>query len=97
MRSAWANASTVSEKAKLDNQLSESLKTIMAISESYPDLKANQNFMDLQNNLYVLSLTIFDEYNYQRAERYLSYMYLINSKYHFIENACLFKKAMHDE
>ncbi len=51
IRSSWANAKTVSEKAELDNQLSNTLKTIMAVSESYPDLKANQNFLDLQASL----------------------------------------------
>ncbi len=51
LRSAWANATTVDEKAKLDNELSNSLKTIMAVAEAYPDLKANQNFSSLQNEL----------------------------------------------
>ena len=51
LRTAWANASTVSEKAELDNELSEALKTIMAVSENYPDLKANQNFSELQEEL----------------------------------------------
>lgn len=51
LRSSWANANTIEEKANLDNQLSGALKTIMAVSENYPDLKANQNFADLQNNL----------------------------------------------
>ena len=51
MRSSWANAKTVAEKSNLDNQLSESLKTIMAVAENYPDLKANQNFSELQTEL----------------------------------------------
>lgn len=51
LRSSWANATSVEEKADLDNQLSSTLKTIMAVSENYPDLKANQNFADLQNTL----------------------------------------------
>ena len=51
LRSSWSNASSVAEKAELDNQLSGALKTIMAVSENYPDLKANQNFLDLQEEL----------------------------------------------
>lgn len=51
LRTSWANANTVEEKANLNDQLSNTLKTIMAVSESYPDLKANQNFMDLQEEL----------------------------------------------
>ena len=51
LRTSWANATSSSEKVELDNQLSGALKTIMAVSENYPDLKANQNFADLQANL----------------------------------------------
>ena len=51
LRSSWANATNVEEKANLDNELSGVLKTIMAVSENYPDLKANTNFTELQNSL----------------------------------------------
>ena len=51
LRSSWAKATTVSEKAELDGELSNVLKTIMAISENYPDLKASQNFTELQQEL----------------------------------------------
>lgn len=51
LRTSWANANSVSEKASIDNQLSDALKTIMAVSEGYPDLKANQNFADLSEEL----------------------------------------------
>ena len=51
LRSSWANAKSVSEKAQIDNELSGTLKTIMAVSENYPDLKANQNFSELQEEL----------------------------------------------
>jgi len=51
LRASWATAGTVSEKAEINNQLSDTLKTIMAISENYPDLKANQNFLELQEEL----------------------------------------------
>ena len=51
LRTSWAKAGTVAEKAELDNQLSGALKTIMAVSENYPDLKANQNFSELQQEL----------------------------------------------
>jgi len=51
LRTAWAKAETIGEKVDLDNQLSGALKTIMAVSEAYPDLKANQNFSELQEEL----------------------------------------------
>ena len=51
LRTSWAGAKTNSEKVEIDNQLSGALKTIMAVSENYPDLKANQNFSELQESL----------------------------------------------
>ncbi|MBL7022266.1 LemA family protein [Patescibacteria group bacterium] len=38
-------------KAEAENALSETLKSIFALSENYPDLKANQNFLQLQDEL----------------------------------------------
>lgn len=51
LRTAWASANTVAEKADLSNQLTDALKTIMAVSENYPDLKANTTFAQLQEEL----------------------------------------------
>jgi LemA protein len=50
-RTMAMNASTVKEKESADNMLSGALKSLFAVSENYPDLKANQNFMQLQNTL----------------------------------------------
>ena len=51
LRNSWASATTVSEKAALDDELTGALKTIMAVSENYPDLKANQSFSEMQEEL----------------------------------------------
>lgn len=51
LRTSWANATTVKDKADLDGELSSALKTIMAVSENYPELKSNQNFMQLSEEL----------------------------------------------
>ena len=51
LRTSWANTESVVQKASIDNELSTALKTIMAVSESYPDLKANQNFSELSEEL----------------------------------------------
>lgn len=51
LRTSWAGAKSVKEKADLDNQLTASLKTIMAVAENYPELKASQNFSELQEEL----------------------------------------------
>lgn len=51
LRSSWSETQNIHEKASLDNQLSDTLKTIMAVAENYPDLKANQNFSELSEEL----------------------------------------------
>lgn len=50
-RSAAMGAQTPGEHAAAENMLSGTLKSLFAISEAYPDLKANQNFLDLQHEL----------------------------------------------
>ena len=50
-RSAWQNARTVEEHAQADNLITGALKSLFAIAEAYPDLKANQNFLALQQEL----------------------------------------------
>lgn len=45
------NATTVEETSAADNQLTSALKTLFAVAENYPDLKANSNFQQLQSDL----------------------------------------------
>lgn len=50
-RNSAMGAQTVEEHAKAENMLTGALKSIFALSEAYPDLKANQNFLELQREL----------------------------------------------
>jgi LemA protein len=50
-RSRAMQAGTKAEKGEAENMLSGTLKSLFAISEAYPDLKANTNFIQLQNEL----------------------------------------------
>lgn len=50
-RAASIANGSVEEKAEASNMLSGALKTLFAVAENYPDLKANQNFLDLQQTL----------------------------------------------
>lgn len=50
-RSAVANASTPEEKMAADNVLTGTLKSLFAVAEAYPELKANTNFLELQSEL----------------------------------------------
>lgn len=50
-RSTAMQAKDPAEKAKAEGMLTETLKSLFAVAENYPELKANQNFLDLQNTL----------------------------------------------
>ena len=50
-RSAVMNATGVEDKAAASNQLTGTLKTLFAVAENYPQLKANENFLQLQEEL----------------------------------------------
>jgi LemA protein len=50
-RAQAINAGTVAEQGKAENMLTGALKSLFAVVESYPDLKANQNFLMLQEEL----------------------------------------------
>lgn len=63
-RQQGLNASTIEEKAEAANMLSGALGKLFALAEAYPDLKANTNFLHLQNELSSLEDAI------QNARRY---------------------------
>ena len=50
-RNMGINAQTVGEQAQAENMISGALKSLFAVAEAYPDLKANQNFLMLQEEL----------------------------------------------
>ncbi len=50
-RSAAMGAGNIAEKGRAENMLTDALKSIFAVAEAYPDLKANQNFLELQKEL----------------------------------------------
>ena len=51
LRTAAMRTDSVAEKSKLENQLTGALKTLFAVAENYPELKANENFKELQGTL----------------------------------------------
>lgn len=50
-RAGMMSAQTVEEKGKASNMLSSTLKSLFAVSENYPTLKANENFLQLQEEI----------------------------------------------
>lgn len=51
LRAKAMQAGGIEEKGKAENMLTDALKSLFAVAESYPDLKANQNFLELQREL----------------------------------------------
>ncbi len=64
LRSQTMDAGSLGEKMKLDTELSKGISRIFAIAESYPQLRANENFIQLQDTLKEL------EENIQKARRF---------------------------
>ncbi len=62
-RSAYTRATTPGEKAQADNMISGALRTLFAVAENYPDLKANSNFMQLQGRITELENKIAGQRN----------------------------------
>ena len=59
-RTQFMNAPDVASKTIAENTLNAGLKSLFAVAESYPDLKANQNFLNLQGRISTLEETIAD-------------------------------------
>jgi len=51
MRSAGINAQTIKDQQNAENMITQALGKLFAVAENYPDLKANQNFLNLQDQL----------------------------------------------
>ena len=59
-RTSYLGANSVSEKADADNRMSEALKSVFALSEAYPELGSNDNFLKLQERISGLENEIAD-------------------------------------
>jgi LemA protein len=59
-RAVYGKSMTVDEKARAENQLTSALGSLFAVAEQYPDLKANQEFLHVQQRISVLESTIAD-------------------------------------
>ena len=66
-RNMAAGATNMEDKIQGENMLQGTLKSLFAIAEAYPDLKANQNFMDLQAQLQRLEDEIANARKYYNA------------------------------
>jgi len=89
-RASMMKADTVEGKAKASNMLSDALKSLFAVSENYPDLKASQNFMMLQEELsgienkIAYARTAYNDsvYHYNNTQEVLPYVILAGALGH---------------
>lgn len=66
-RKAAMNATTDADKLASENALSRTLRSLFAVAEQYPDLKANQNFLELQRQLQSVEDDIANSRKYYNA------------------------------
>ena len=59
-RKSYLGANSITEKADADNQISGALKSVFALSEAYPELRSNDNFLNLQDRISGLENEIAD-------------------------------------
>jgi LemA protein len=59
-RSMWTQAKTLDQKAQADRSATEAVGKLFAVAENYPDLKANDNFMQLESRITALESQIAD-------------------------------------
>ncbi len=66
-RNMAMSATTLTEKNEASNAFSSTLKSLFALSESYPELKANQGFLDLQSQLQKIEEELLSARKYYNA------------------------------
>jgi len=79
LRTDYLRASSVGEKEKIDTAITGALKTIFAVAENYPELKSNNNFIQLQNRISEIENMIAD-----RRELYNDSVNIYNIRIHQI-------------
>jgi LemA protein len=83
-RTSFLSATTPQGVAQADGQLAGALKTLFAVAENYPELKANQNFMQLQQRITALENQIAD-----RREFYNDSVTVFNTRIQQIPDALI--------
>jgi len=92
-RAALYQAKSVPERAQAEGQLTQAIGRLFAVAEGYPDLKANQGFLQLQNRISELENAIAD-----RREFYNDTVTIFNTRIEqlpdkYIADACHYERA----
>jgi LemA protein len=88
LRSSYLQTGSVEEKQRIEGEIAGTLKTLFALAENYPDLKANQNFVHLQDRISELENEIAD-----RRELYNESVNLFNIRIHQIPDIIVARMA----
>ena len=102
-RSFLLESKTLSQKAAADNIISDLVKTVFAVAESYPDLKAVENFLKLQNRITGLENELSDRREFYNDSvtiyntRIQSIPDLIVAKLMHLNRIDLFKASLDDQ
>lgn len=86
-RTGFLQAKTPPQMAKADNVLAEALKSLFAVAESYPELKANENFGHLQNRITSLENQIADRREFYNESVTIHNTRIQQVPYVFVANA----------
>jgi len=79
LRSSYLGTGSIADKSKIEGEIAGTLKTLFAVAENYPNLKANSNFLHLQNRISELENAIAD-----RREFYNDSVTIFNTRIHQI-------------
>lgn len=82
LRSELSHETETKDKARTSNQITETLKTIFAVAENYPQLKANENFLHLQKEMSLIEEQIAD-----RREFFNNSVLLFNTRIQVIPDS----------
>ncbi len=91
-RTKFLEAKTPNEFAKAGNDLAGALKTLFAVAENYPDLKANENFMQLQNRISYLESQIADRREFYNESVTIYNVRIQQIPYVFIANTLKYEQ-----
>ena len=91
-RTSFMNATTTSGKIEADNMLSGALKSLFAVAENYPDLKASQNFQQLQSSIEEVENKLASTRNYFNEATTVYNTYIQQVPTNFIANMFGFMK-----
>jgi len=92
-RTAFLDANSVKEKAAADSSMTSALKSLFAVAENYPDLKANESFIQFQNRISTIEDQIADRREFYNDSTNTFNIRIEQIPYVFIANMLHYEKS----